>query len=412
MNDKDVKTSNPVVNQDPVVNQETTPVVESNVENGIMPGFALAPTTPGDTSGNVIDYTRAVAQLSQDEKDELRTLTASLDPENLPSIYDWKEASDLNHVIGTNADKILSTMGRNSAASDIVALLDELSLELHTIKFDEQNPSTFKVWVSKLPVIGKFVDVTETLILKYEKDSKEKVDMITQKFETTQTLAQANNTTLQGMIENTQNYINRMDKLLMAATLKMQEIDAEINRLQVDPNADMNRLRNLYDFKHLLDKKITSLQGNRGVMMAGVIQLKGQQMNNLSIMETANDIVTNNIPTLKHNLVAAQLLEQQAQSVEAINKFKEGYNQIMVKTSEKQKQVSIQVAKNSENGILDIAAFNEQTNNIIEMIETVNRINAEGEVNRAKFREQILEQTKRIEAAATADPTTYKPTKK
>ena len=92
MNDKDVKTSNPVVNQDPVVNQESTPVVESNVENGIMPGFALAPTTPGDTSGNVIDYTRAVAQLTQDEKEELRGLTASLDPENLPSIYDWKEA--------------------------------------------------------------------------------------------------------------------------------------------------------------------------------------------------------------------------------------------------------------------------------------------------------------------------------
>ena len=396
------------------VNQKANeaPVIEANVETGSMPSFALAPTNPGDTSGNVIDYTRAVAQLSTDEKEELRTLTASLDPNNLPSIYDWKEASDLNHVIGSNADKILSTMGRNSAASDIVALLDELSLELHTIKFDEQNPGMFRKFASKLPIIGKFVDVTETLILKYEKDSKEKVDMITQKFETTQTLAQANNTTLQGMIENTQNYINRMDKLLMAATLKMQEVEAEINALQIDPNADMTYLRNLYDFKHLLDKKITSLQGNRGVMMAGVIQLKGQQMNNLSIMETANDIVTNNIPTLKHNLVAAQLLEQQAQSVEAINKFKEGYNQIMVKTSEKQKQVSIEVAKNSENGILDIEAFNQQTNNIIEMIEQVNQIQANGEAARAKFREQILEQTKRIEAAATADPTAIRPNKK
>ena len=406
MNDKDVKTSNPVVNQDPVVNQETTPVVESNVENGIMPGFALAPTTPGDTSGNVIDYTRAVAQLSKVIRTTESDFCLFQPGENHSACGCLKDAGDddvrflpeqglpvLNHDHGAVIQIADGLVG-------VLALLHQIHRHLFSRKH------------YGLQTIGKFVDVTETLILKYEKDSKEKVDMITQKFETTQTLAQANNTTLQGMIENTQNYINRMDKLLMAATLKMQEIDAEINRLQVDPNADMNRLRNLYDFKHLLDKKITSLQGNRGVMMAGVIQLKGQQMNNLSIMETANDIVTNNIPTLKHNLVAAQLLEQQAQSVEAINKFKEGYNQIMVKTSEKQKQVSIQVAKNSENGILDIAAFNEQTNNIIEMIETVNRINAEGEVNRAKFREQILEQTKRIEAAATADPTTYKPAKK
>lgn len=384
-------------NESTVIKEQSQPTV-INTETGTA-DYSIAPmgNQPNETSTNVIDYTKAVARLSDSQKDELRAMTKSLDPNNLPSIYNWKEASELNHIVGSNAEAVLKTMGNNRAAGDIVAILDTLMVELRKIKFEENSPAKFKQWVSNLPIIGKFVDATETLILKYEKDQAEKVDMITKNFETSITVAQANNTTIQGMIENSSNYIQRIDQLLMAATLKMQDVDAEIAKVQADPEGDMNYLRSLYDFKHLLDKKITSLQGNRAVMMTGVVQLRVQQKNNLDIMQTADDIVQNNVPTLKHNLAAAALLEQQAQQTEAISKFKEGYNQIIVKTSEKLKQVSIQVAKNSENDTLDIESFNKVTNNIIAMIQDVNAIQAKGDEERAKFREQILAQTKRIE---------------
>lgn len=348
--------------------------------------------------GSTIDYAERLRNLSPEERQELKALTVKFNCNDLTSVNDYAQA--LNDEISKTGDATLKSLTRHNTDNEIIDLMDELLIELNQIDLNALEPSRLKQILSKIPIIKGFVTTANNLLIKYEKTTKEKVDEITKKFATAQTVAKTDNTTLQHMKDSSILYIDQLRKLILAAELEYQEYNQKYNEmLSHAEDYDAHELSNMYDFIDALDKKITYLKTSEGVLGAQIIQIAAQQKNNNNISQKAADIVNNSIPVWKNQLAMAHTLESQRKSMEAINKFEKGFNDMLEKTSAIEKQVSIDVARASESTSVNIETFRKMTQNIIDMINDVNKIHQEGAAQREAFEKEMAEQAQKLHDA-------------
>ena len=359
----------------------------------------LSTVSPVDQQvGKVIDYKARLATLTDEEKSQLKQLTKGFNPQDLTTVNGY--AQQLNDEISKTGDSMLASLNRHNTDGEIIALMDELLIELNQIDLNALEPSKLKQILSRLPIIKGFVTSANTLLIKYEKDTKEKVNEITKKFVTAQTVAKNDNTALQHMKDKSILYIQELRKLILAAEYEYEELNAKYqDMLAHSEDYDAHELSNLYDFIDALDKKITYMKTSEGVLGAQIIQIAAQQKNNNNISQKAADIVNNSIPIWKNQLAMAHTLESQRKSMEAIDTFEKGFNTMLEKTSAVQKQVSIDVARASETTSVNIETFRKTTQNIIDMINEVNKIHQEGAAQREAFEREMQEQNQKLHDA-------------
>jgi uncharacterized protein YaaN involved in tellurite resistance len=113
-------------------------------------------------------------------------------------------------------------------------------------------------------------------------------------------------------------------------------------------------------------------------------QIRLVQNNDTLMAEKIQSTITNTIPLWKSQMVLALGVEHSVQAMKAQREVNDMTNEMLKKNAEKLKMATVETAKESERGIVDIETLKHTNQMLIETLDEVVKIQDEG---RAKRRE-------------------------
>ena len=136
------------------------------------------------------------------------------------------------------------------------------------------------------------------------------------------------------------------------------------------------------------EKKIHDLELTRMISLQMAPQIRLVQNNDTMMAEKIQSTLTNTIPLWKSQMVLALGMEHSVQATKAQREVTEMTNTLLRKNAEKLKMATVETAKESERGIVDVETLKNTNKMLIETLDEVIKIQDDG---RAKRREAEAE---------------------
>jgi uncharacterized protein YaaN involved in tellurite resistance len=118
-------------------------------------------------------------------------------------------------------------------------------------------------------------------------------------------------------------------------------------------------------------------------------QIRLIQNNNQLLVEKIQTSILNTIPLWKNQVIIAITLFRQKKSLSLQKEVSDTTNELLKKNSEMLKGSSIEIAKESERGIVDIETLQKVNTDLISTIEETLKIQQDGRQKRAQAEEQL-----------------------
>ncbi|NLJ70874.1 MAG: toxic anion resistance protein [Clostridiaceae bacterium] len=138
------------------------------------------------------------------------------------------------------------------------------------------------------------------------------------------------------------------------------------------------------------DKKVHDLKLSKSMAMQTAPQIKLIQNNDKILVDKIQTAILNTIPLWKSQIVIALGLARQEKALKLQKSVTDTTNELLLKNSEKLKQNTIEVAKESERGIIEIETLKKTNRDLIDTIEETIKIHQEGYNQRQQAEKDLL----------------------
>jgi uncharacterized protein YaaN involved in tellurite resistance len=202
-------------------------------------------------------------------------------------------------------------------------------------------------------------------------------------------------TLLDNLFEKNYDYLKELDLYIIAGEQLLAELDktvipefkARAEKSQ-DP-LDAQKLQDMQQFLSRFEKKLHDLKLSRMVSIQTAPQIRLIQNNNQLLVEKIQTSILNTIPLWKNQVIIAITLFRQKKSLSLQKEVSDTTNELLKKNSEMLKGSSIEIAKESERGIVDIETLQKVNTDLISTIEETLKIQQDGRQKRAQAEEQL-----------------------
>ena len=130
------------------------------------------------------------------------------------------------------------------------------------------------------------------------------------------------------------------------------------------------------------EKKLHDLELTRQVSLQTAPQIRMVQGNDTLMVEKIQSTIVNTIPLWKSQMVLALGVEHSAQAAAAQREVTDMTNELLKKNAAKLKMATIDAAKESERGIVDMETLKMTNESLISTLDEVMRIQQEGRQKR------------------------------
>ena len=328
--------------------------------------------------------------INKEDKKRYTQIASSLNENDMTSIMNY--GSDLQNAMDAYSNDFLNQRFDSTSSIKSAELIANLLGELQEVDIAELNePSAFKRFIRRIPLLKKFVTSVEQIKAKYNTIQKN-IDGITQKLEQTRLIAIRDNNLLQNQFQNNLSYVNQLGELIIAGKMKSKELEDEISTMKEESyNYNDYEIRKVEDFKNNLDKKITDLVMMRYSFQQSLVQINIIQQTNTQDAQNTEMQIKTTIPIWKNQMSMAVALYNQKKSIEASNLVTNTTNEILRRNSEMMKTQAIEVAKQSQRTVIDIETLEKTHKDLIATIEGVEKAQEEGRAKRAAAERRIKE---------------------
>lgn len=169
-------------------------------------------------------------------------------------------------------------------------------------------------------------------------------------------------------------------KLQDVATTELPELEAKAARSGLPEDAqavnDLNALCNRFE------KKIHDLELTRTISLQMAPQIRLVQSNDTVMSEKIQSTLVNTIPLWKSQMVLAIGVENSSRAAKAQREVTDMTNELLGKNAEKLKLATVETAKESERGIVDIETLKATNESLISTLDEVMKIQQEGKEKR------------------------------
>ncbi len=152
---------------------------------------------------------------------------------------------------------------------------------------------------------------------------------------------------------------------------------------------DAQKANDLANMANRFEKRLHDLELTRNISLQMGPQIRLVQNNDCLMVEKIQSSLVNTIPLWKSQMVLALGIENSKQAIDAQRKVTDMTNTLLKQNAQMLKQASIETAKESERGIVDIETLVETNNNLITTIDEVVRIQNEGREKRLAAEQQL-----------------------
>ena len=263
---------------------------------------------------------------------------------------------------------------------EVGKLLSDVVIELKNFNEDDEKGifGFFKKQTNKLQVLKTKYDKAEVNIGK-----------ITDALESHQVTLMKDTAMLDQMYELNLTHFKELTMYIIAGKKRLYEVrNTELKELQEKAAAsgkpeDAQAVRDLDAQCTRFEKKLYDLELTRTVAMQTAPQIRLVQENDIVMSEKIQSTLVNTIPLWKTQMALALGIEHAGQAAKAEREVNDMTNQLLTKNAEMLHQASVDVAKESERGIVDIETLTKTNETLINTFDEVMQIQKEGREKRA-----------------------------
>lgn len=200
---------------------------------------------------------------------------------------------------------------------------------------------------------------------------------------------------LDKMYETNLTYFKELTMYIMAGKMKLQQIQTgELPRLLQKAQSsglpeDAQEARDLDSMCSRFEKKLHDLELTRQISLQTAPQIRMVQSNDTLMVEKIQSTIVNTIPLWKSQMVLALGVEHSVQAAAAQREVTDMTNELLKKNAEKLKMATIETAKESERGIVDMETLRMTNQSLISTLDEVMRIQKEGRQKRREAEAEL-----------------------
>ena len=360
-------------------------------------------TAPAPSAASVFGGSPAAsaAQAAQDaevyftpeEQAQIDAFAQRIDLHNSSAIMQYgagtqKKMSDFSDVALENV--------KNKDMGEVGKMISGLVTELTDFDIKDDDGGIFKFF-------KKQTNKVVAMKAKYEKTEKS-VDDIVHVLEGHQIQLLKDVATLDKMYDLNLQYFKELSMYIAAGKKRLAEVRAgELKQLQEKAAAtgDAQDAQNAKDFGALCDrfeKKLHDLELTRQIAIQTGPQIRLVQDSDTLMAEKILSTIVNTIPLWKNQMVIAMGVEHSNQAAKAQHEVSELTNNLLKKNAEQLHVASVETAKESERGIVDIETLKKTNAELITTLDDVLKIQEEGRQKRAVAEQEMAKMESELKA--------------
>lgn len=250
-----------------------------------------------------------------------------------------------------------------------------------------------------LGIFKKSSNKLQAMKAKYAK-AEANINQITRALESHQVQLLKDVAVLDKMYQLNLTYFKEMTMYILAGKTKLEEVrGTQLRELlskaeQTGLAEDAQAARDMTEMCSRFEKKLHDLELTRTIAMQTAPQIRLVQGNDTLMVEKIQSTMVNTIPLWKSQMVAALGVEHSAQAAQAQREVTDMTNELLKRNAEKLKMATIETAKESERGVVDMETLKATNASLIAIFDEVMKIQQDG---RKKRREAEVEM-QRLEA--------------
>jgi uncharacterized protein YaaN involved in tellurite resistance len=357
----------------------------------------------GEGAAMMSSYGAGVKQeelnLTPEEKAQVSEFAKTIDLTNTQGIMNYgagtqKKMADFSEkAIGNVRSKDMGEVGN---------MIASLVAELKSFDVDENEKGLFALF-------KKGGNKIQAMKAKYSK-VETNVNEITKELEKHQVTLLKDIDVLDKMYDLNLAYFKELTMYILAGKEKLEDVrNNELKQLQAKADAsglmeDAQAAKDLAAQCDRFEKKIYDLELTRTIAMQTAPQIRMVQASDSMMAEKIQSTIVNTIPLWKNQMVIAIGIEHSTQASKAEREVNDMTNALLRKNADQLKVATIDAAKESERGIVDIETLKHTNESLISTLDEVLKIQTEGREKRKAAETELGQiedqlRTKLMEAA-------------
>ena len=326
-----------------------------------------------------------ISSLSPAEQAAVRDFSEKIDIKNTDQVMNYGSAAQKN--ISEFSDAALSSV-KTKDLGECGDMLSELVVELKGLNIDEEEKKGF---------LGLFKKASQTIAEKKAQFDKAEVnvDKIVEELEKHEITLMKDISMMDKMYEKNEEYMKELTMYILAGKLKIEhlrnvELPEYVAKAKETGLPEDAQAAN--DFANLIgrfEKKIHDLELTRTISVQMAPQIRMVQNNDSLMAEKIRSSIVNTIPLWKNQMVLALSLYHSEQAMQAQRNVTDVTNELLMKNAKTLHQGSVNVAKESERGIVDMETLKQTNLELIATLDEVRQIQDDGRARRAQAEDEL-----------------------
>ena len=344
---------------------------------------------------------QAVASNEERDKNAVNLELEQLSPDEQKMVVDFSkqiDITDTNTVLtyGAASQKQISDFSdtalqavRTKDMGEVGDMLSDLVVQLKGFDFDEVGEKKGFLGIKR-----KIKRQIEELKADYAK-AEVNVDKIAEMLEKHQITLMKDTAMLDKMYDTNQAYFKELTMYILAGKQKLEECKTvtlpalQKKAAETGLPEDAQAANDFANMINRFEKKIYDLELTRMISVQMAPQIRLIQNNDTMLIEKIQTSLVNTIPLWKGQMVLALGMYHSQQAMEAQREVTDMTNALLKKNAEMLKQGTIEIAKESERGIVDIETLTSTNQMLIETLEEVQQIQKDGSVKRKEAEAEL-----------------------
>ncbi len=321
--------------------------------------------------------------LTEEERRMVDQFTSQIDLHNSNIVLQY--GAGTQKKMADFSEKALENV-QTKDLGEIGELLTGVVMELKS--FDAEEERGF------LGIFKKSSNKITALKAKYDK-AEVNVNKICKVLEGHQMQLMKDAAILDKMYEQNKIYFKELSMYILAGKRKLEEVrKTELTALIEKANRsglpeDAQEAKDLEALCTRFEKKIHDLELTRLISIQTAPQIRLVQNNDTIMVEKIQSTIVNTIPLWKSQMVLAMGVEHSAQAAAAQREVTDLTNELLKKNAERLKIATVETARESERGIVDMETLRITNESLISTLDEVMRIQQEGKEKRREAEQEM-----------------------
>ena len=349
--------------------------------DNMTPSLTLEPELEAAPMPMAVKEETAVAKvpepvLTPEEQQMVDAFAAKIDVENTAQILQY--GAGTQKKMADFSDAALANV-RTQDLGEVGDLISSVVGELQG--FDAEEEKGF------LGFFRKQANKLENMKNKYAK-AEVNVEKIGNALQQHQVRLLKDSALLDKMYEQNLAYFKELTMYILAGKKKLQEVrEGKLKELEATAQRtglaeDAQAARDLSDKCNRFEKKIHDLELTRMISIQTAPQIRMIQNNDNVMVEKIQTTLVNTIPLWKNQMVLALGIAHSTEAAQAQRQVNDVTNALLKQNAEKLHMASVETAKEAERGIVDIETLKKTNAELIQTLDDVMKIQADGRAKR------------------------------